>query len=124
MVEQTNKVLVQKKTTYIKLYDMHKYGLHGWLKSTEGNAHILAEIMLRAAALMKTAEGCLLYMVSTDETDKNMIWITEVWDSKEAHSNSLSVDGVKELISEALPILDGAPQKGQELTVLGGFETD
>ncbi len=99
---------------------MYKYGLHGWLKSTEGNAHVLADIMLRAASLMKTAKGCQLYIVSTDENDKNMIWITEVWDSKEDHTNSLSIEGVKELISEALPILDGAPEKGQELTVLGG----
>ena len=103
---------------------MHKYGLHGWLKSTEGNAHILADILLRAAALMNTAKGCRLYIVSTDETDKNKIWITEVWDSVEDHANSLSVEGVKELISEALPILDGAPEKGQELTVLSGFGID
>ncbi len=103
---------------------MHKYGLHGWLKSTEGNAHILADIMLRAATLMKRAEGCQLYIVSTDKTDKNKIWITEVWDSKEDHNNSLSVEGVKELISEAMPILDGAPQKGQELTVVGGHGID
>ncbi len=42
------------------------------------------------------------------------------WDSKADHDNSLQVAGVKELISQAMPILDGRPEKGQELEILGG----
>jgi hypothetical protein len=40
-----------------------------------------------------------------DINDTNCIWITEVWDIKEDHYNSLKINGVKELISGALPIL-------------------
>lgn len=41
-------------------------------------------------------------------------------DSKEEHDNSLKLDSVKSLISQAMPLLDGIPSGGQELSVLGG----
>lgn len=99
---------------------MNKYGLHGKLKATEGNGEKLASILLEAARLVSTAKGCHLYIVSKDKANNEMVWITEVWDSKEDHDNSLKVPGVRELISQAMPILDGPPEKGQELEILGG----
>ncbi|MHA6248927.1 putative quinol monooxygenase [Pontibacter sp. CAU 1760] len=99
---------------------MNKYGLHGKLKAKDGNADQLADILIQASKLVSTAKGCQLYVVSRDTTDKNAVWVTEIWDSKEDHDNSLKVEGVRELISQAMPILDGMPEKGQELEILGG----
>ena len=99
---------------------MNRYGLHGKLKATEGNGNKLAQILLEASALVSTAKGCHLYLVSKDQEDKDAVWVTEVWDSKEDHDNSLKVEGVRALISKAMPMLDGMPQKGQEFLVLGG----
>lgn len=99
---------------------MNKYGLHGKLTATPGNADKLAAILLEAAKLLSTAKGCRLYMVSKDHSDEDAVWVTEAWDSKEAHDNSLQVAGVKELISQAMPLLSGRPEKGQELEILGG----
>jgi hypothetical protein len=48
------------------------------------------------------------------------VWVTEVWDSKEDDDNSLHVEGVRALISRAMPLLAGQPEKGQELEVIGG----
>ncbi len=45
--------------------------------------------------------------------------VTEIWDSEEEHSASLSIEGVKELISEALPLLADPPEQ-IKLDVLGG----
>ena len=45
---------------------------------------------------------------------------TRQTDSKEEHDNSLKVDGVRELIMKAMPLLDGQPTKGQEIEILGG----
>ena len=98
----------------------NKYGLHGKLTATEGNGDQLATILLEASRLVSTAKGCHLYLVSRDKNEKEAVWVTEVWDSKEDHDNSLKVEGVKELISQAMPILDGMPEKGQELEILGG----
>ncbi|MBD1399032.1 antibiotic biosynthesis monooxygenase [Pontibacter sp. JH31] len=97
-----------------------KYGLHGKLKATAGNGEKLAAILLEASQLVSTAKGCHLYLISKDRKEEEAVWVTEVWDSKEDHDNSLNVEGVRALISQAMPILDGMPQKGQELEILGG----
>ncbi len=99
---------------------MKKYGLHGKLTATKGNADRLSGILLEASKLVSMAKGCHLYLVSRDNADTDAVWVTEVWDSKADHDNSLQVAGVKELISQAMPILDGRPEKGQELEILGG----
>jgi quinol monooxygenase YgiN len=99
---------------------MTKYGLHGKLQATAGNADKLAAILIKASELVATAKGCHLYVVGKDPTDENAVWVTEIWDSKEDHDNSLQVGGVKELIAQAMPLLDGRPEKGQELEILGG----
>ncbi|WP_299990468.1 antibiotic biosynthesis monooxygenase [uncultured Pontibacter sp.] len=99
---------------------MNRYGLHGKLQVTAGNGPQLAQILLEASRLVSTAKGCRLYLVSQEDTSPDEVWVTEVWDSKEDHDNSLQVPGVKELISQAMPLLAGRPEKGQELTVLGG----
>jgi quinol monooxygenase YgiN len=99
---------------------MRKYGLHGKLTATTGSGDKLAAILLAASELVSTAKGCHVYLVSKDNSDPEAVWVTEVWDSKEDHDNSLSIGGVRELISQALPLLHGKPEKGQELEILGG----
>jgi len=97
---------------------MNKYLLQGKLTAKDGQRQALAEILITASKLMATAKGCSLYAVALDEQDANSVYITEIWDSKEDHDNSLKVEGVRELIMTAMPILDGQPQKGQELEII------
>lgn len=99
---------------------MSKYGLHGRLTASPGNSEKLADILLAAAKLVASAPGCQVYLVSKDPEHPDTVWVTEVWDRKEDHDKSLQVAGVRELIARAMPILQGAPQKGQELAILGG----
>ncbi len=100
---------------------MNKYGLQGALKAKAGKVENLAKILLKAAEMMSTAKGCNMYLISLDAEKNDLVWVTEVWDSKEDHDNSLQIDGVRELISTAMPLLDGNPQKGQQLKILGGY---
>ncbi|MCB0650555.1 MAG: antibiotic biosynthesis monooxygenase [Saprospiraceae bacterium] len=97
---------------------MNKYGLHGKLKATPGNGQKLAEILLEASRLVSTAKGFGMYMVSLDAADQDAVVITEVWDSKEDHDNSLKSDKVKALIGQAMPILAEMPTGGMVLEVL------
>ena len=97
-----------------------KYGLHGKLTAQPGKGDELADILLQASELLKTAQGCHLYVISKDKQTAENVWVYEVWDSKDAHNNSLHVEGVRELIGKAIPILAGQPEKGMEFTVLGG----
>ncbi len=97
-----------------------KYGLHGKLVAQESKGKDLVKILLEASALMKTAKGCHLYVIGVNQDNPDEIWITEIWESKADHDNSLNVPGVKELIGKAIPILSGSPEKGQEWNILGG----
>ena len=97
----------------------NKYGLYGKLQAQAGKGKELGEILLRAAKLMEKAKGCILYLVNKTADNPDGIYIIEVWDSKEDHDNSLKLPGVRELITQAMPILDGKPE-GITLEVLGG----
>jgi len=96
------------------------YLLHVKLPAKAGHANELANILLDASRLVATAKGCKLYAVGKDPNDQNAVFVTEIWDSKEDHDNSLKIKGVRELIMKAMPIMDGQPQKVQELELLGG----
>jgi quinol monooxygenase YgiN len=97
----------------------NKYGLYGKLQAQAGKGKELGEILLKAAKLMESAKGCILYIVNKQAGEPDGIYVMEVWDSKEDHDNSLKVPGVRELIMQAMPILDGKPE-GTTLEVLGG----
>ena len=97
----------------------NKYGLYGKLQAQAGKGQELSEILLKAAKLMEQAKGCILYIVSKAANNPDAVYVMEVWDSKEDHDNSLKLPGVPELISQAMPILDGKPE-GITLEVLGG----
>ncbi|MGK6349905.1 putative quinol monooxygenase [Parapedobacter sp. DT-150] len=96
------------------------YLLHGKMNAQAGKSDELAAILLEASKLVSTAKGCRLYVIGRDEDDSHSVYVTEIWDSKDDHDNSLKVEGVRELIVKAMPILDGQPTKGQELEILGG----
>ncbi|BAP33381.1 antibiotic biosynthesis monooxygenase [Chryseobacterium sp. StRB126] len=98
----------------------NKYLLHGRLTAKPGHKEVLADILIQASQLVSTAKGCKLYTVSHDKDDANSVYVTEIWENKDDHDNSLKVEGVRELIMKAMPILDGQPTKGQELEILGG----
>ena len=99
---------------------MDKYLYHTSLIATKGNGDKLASILLEASKLVPKVKGCNLYIISKDKNQNDIIWVTEIWDSKEEHDNSLKTEGVRELIFSAMPILDGLPEKGQELEIKGG----
>lgn len=98
------------------------YLLQGKLTAKTGLKKQLSEILIEASHLVATAPGCKLYLISNNLNDIDEdVHITEIWNSKEDHDNSLKIPGVKELISLAIPILEEMPQKGQEFRVLGGY---
>ncbi len=97
----------------------NKYGLYGKLQAQAGKGKELGEILLKAPKLMENAKGCVLYIVSKTADNPDGIYVVEVWDSKDDHDNSLKLPGVRELISQAMPIIAGKPE-GLTFEVLGG----
>ncbi len=89
---------------------MAQYGLTGKFTTTSENRDRLIDILSSAADLMETAEGCQQYIVHKDANDTTATWVTEMWESKEAHDQSLSIEGVGDLIGSARPLITGISQ--------------
>lgn len=98
------------------------YLLQGKLTAIKGAQEQLASILLEASKLMENVEGNEFYLVGKALDDANGVYVTELWHSKEDHDNSLQYPGVKELIMQAMPLLDGAPEKGKEIQVLNAVK--
>jgi quinol monooxygenase YgiN len=93
------------------------YGLIGKIKANAGQRDNLISILLEGVDKMP---GCLSYVVAKDSVDKDAIWITEVWDDKESHQNSLSLPSVQEAISRGRPLIAGFGERF-ESTPVGGY---
>jgi quinol monooxygenase YgiN len=80
------------------------YGLIGKMLTAPGQRDSVIAILTEGTAAMP---GCLSYIVATDPTDPNAIWITEVWDSKASHEGSLKLQAVQAAIAKARPMITG-----------------
>ncbi|WP_395005661.1 putative quinol monooxygenase [Undibacterium sp.] len=92
------------------------YGLIGKMKCTPGQRDYLISILLEGISGMP---DCLSYVVSKDPTDADAVWITEVWESKKAHQDSLSLASVQAAITKARPIIAGFGERFETQPVGG-----
>ena len=78
------------------------YGLIGKMVAVEGKREELIKILVDGTSKMP---GCISYIVAKDSRDPEGIWVTEVWDSKESHANSLKLQEVKDAIAKGRPLI-------------------
>ncbi len=76
-----------------------------------GQMPIKAESVTKFVTMMKNVkasemEGCFSYVVNWDE--KSVV-VYEVWESKKHHDDALKDPEILALITQAMPLLDGAP---------------
>jgi quinol monooxygenase YgiN len=99
------------------------FGLFGKLVAHEGKRAALLEKMLKASELMNAVPGCLLYVVGTSDAEPNAVFVTDLWKDEDSHGASLSMDGVRNLILETMPLLAAKPE-GTKVTAVGGKGLD
>lgn len=90
---------------------MSTYALCGKFTTDAHDRDALVAILADAAALMDQAEGCQMYIVYTEPADDTAVWVTERWDSKTVHDQSLALPGVSDLIAQAMPLIKAAPEQ-------------
>lgn len=78
------------------------HGLIGRITTTPGARDALIGILLDGVSGMP---GCLSYVVAEDPSDADSIVITEVWESAEAHTASLSLPSVRSAIAKGRPLI-------------------
>ncbi|MDQ0662764.1 quinol monooxygenase YgiN [Arthrobacter ulcerisalmonis] len=89
----------------------------GVLGTKHGQRDALVAILLRPKPGMKEA-GCLLYEVGINDDMPDKVFVSELWESAEAHQASLQLDSTRAAIAEAMPLLSGE-MGGHRFTVLG-----
>lgn len=95
------------------------YGYIAWMKAQPGHRDDVVSLLLSGVDGLRVA-GCQLYVVSVSPADDDMIWVSEVWPTKEHHDASLQLPETKAAISQAMPMLTGE-FTSQELSVIGGL---
>jgi quinol monooxygenase YgiN len=95
------------------------YSYIGSMKAKPGHRDEVTAILLSGAATLRES-GCVLYVVSESDSDDDLIWVSEVWQSKEHHDASLRLPETKEAIAKAMPMLTGE-FTSQEGSVVGGL---
>lgn len=88
------------------------YARFGRFRARTGKRDALVEILTRAARRVGELPGCRLYLVHEDPADEDAVVIYELWDDEAAHGRSLERPGIRALIGEARPLIDGPPEGG------------
>ena len=98
---------------------MNRFGMFGKLVAKPGQRDALVEVLLEAANLLGQAPECELYIVNIVHDEPDVIWVTELWATEEAHLASLTNADVKALVQRGRPLIDDMPQQVR-LTPVGG----
>ena len=80
------------------------YGIIGKMIAYDDKRDELIAIMLDGTRDMP---GCLSYVIAKDLSEENALGITEVWEDKESHAASLSLDSVQKAIAKGKPLIAG-----------------
>jgi quinol monooxygenase YgiN len=78
----------------------------GSLGALPGRRDDVVAILLGPMPELRDA-GCLLYEVGIDDASPDTVFVSELWESEEAHSSSLQLDSVRRSIERAMPLLTG-----------------
>ena len=97
---------------------MKKYGLFTKFVTKENKRDEFAAILLEVSEDL-SSKGLHQFIIYNDMEDLNSVCVSEIWDSKEDHDNSLKEGGNKDVIAKAVQLLSGKPER-VELDLLGG----
>lgn len=92
------------------------FGLIAKITAKAGKRGELGAILIAGISGMP---GCLSYIVGNDPNDVDVLWITEVWETKELHAASLQLPSVRDAIAIGRPLI-AAMEIVSETLPIGG----
>lgn len=78
------------------------FGLIGKMRAVAGKRDELIGILAAGTGAMP---GNVSYVIAEDPDDRDVIWVTEIWDSAETHAASLDLPEVREAITRGKPLI-------------------
>jgi quinol monooxygenase YgiN len=73
-----------------------------------GKGDELAEFLLDAPSLPH--EDCVVFLVSRSAGNRDIVYVTEGWTSREAHSRFFATEKAQALVAKLQPLLAGESQ--------------
>ena len=95
------------------------YALINRITARPGKRDEVIEILLEAGSPFQDNPACLLYLVNADARDPDVIWVEDLWTSKEAHATAMAAPPMRPQVARALPLLVGMPEQ-TEIIPAGG----
>jgi quinol monooxygenase YgiN len=95
------------------------YGLLNKLIAKPGNRDEVIGILLESGQLLESP-ACLMYMVSESAEEPDVIWVTDLWTSKEEHAEALRNPKLRPFVERTMPLLQGMPEQ-IEIRPAGGL---
>jgi quinol monooxygenase YgiN len=92
------------------------YGLISKINTVPGQRDALGAILIEGTQAMP---GCLSYVIATDPSDANALWITEVWDTQASHKASLSLPSVQAAIAKGRAMIAGFSNRVETVPIGG-----
>jgi len=87
-----------------RMEEAELYGMIGKIKAQPGKR---AELIALLSGGTGDMPGCIAYLIAEDVKDAEGIWITEIWQSKQHHADSLKLPAVQEAIAKGRPLIAG-----------------
>lgn len=93
--------------------------LHSRLAAQPGQRDALLAI-LQESESAEPMPGCRMYLIAVDDADADGVWVTELWESQQAHADSLGLERVGAQMARAAPLLDRAGFRQQRMDARAG----
>jgi quinol monooxygenase YgiN len=87
------------------------YVLINKLTANPGKRQEVVDILLSAGSAFDDDASCLLYLVSTDTKDPDVIWVQDVWTDQAHHEAAMGTESMAEQVKRAVPLLAGMPEQ-------------
>jgi quinol monooxygenase YgiN len=91
------------------------------MKARPGRRDEVIALLLRDQSALADL-GCHSYLVGRNDEHPDLVYVTELWESEQAHDASLLLESTKAAIAEAMPMLTGEFD-ANGFTVAGGLGT-
>ncbi len=96
-----------------------RFGVIAHITAKPGQRDAMLDILKGAAGTMK---GNISFVLAKDGKNPDGIWVTEIWESQEAHDAVLTTDAFKATMGKATPLMASMDQNEHTWPVAGsGF---
>ncbi|MPZ25239.1 MAG: antibiotic biosynthesis monooxygenase [Micromonosporaceae bacterium] len=81
------------------------------LTTKPGQRGRVVEILIESGRRFDDNPACLLYLVTEAADDPDVIWVTDLWTSRQEHQTALADPALRPYIEQAMPLLVGMPEQ-------------